>query len=203
MHFCAPGLSWRLLWAAAAGFACSKGTPPSLPPPPWPEPRESKQPSASATPADPCGARTRCTLEHRQPIEELPGAELVQLLLARASDATTDAEHCERREYWLVRETRSTLLTADCTAQYGADTQGPAQIEVTGIRLSVRYVEFQESDRCELLEATINLFNLQVEQQERRVGSASQDTCTPDGPQLVTPPGDGSVERHLLLLHRV
>jgi hypothetical protein len=125
------------------------------------------------------------------------------VLLARAPDATTDAEHCDRREYWLVRETRSTLLTADCAAQYGADTQGPAEVNATDIHLSVRYVEFQESDRCELLEATINLSNLQIERQERRVGSVSQDTCSPDGPQpLVTPPGDGSVDRPLLLLHR-
>jgi hypothetical protein len=201
MHVCPPGLSKRLLWAAVAGLACNKGTPAS--PPSSPESLESEAASASAVPADPCGARVRCALKDRQPIEDLPGAELVQVLLARAPDATTDAEQCDRREYWLVRETRITLLTADCAAQYGADTQGPAEIETTGIRLSVRYVEFQESDRCEHLEATINLSNLQVERQERRVGSVSRDTCTPDGPQpLVTPLGDGSVDRPLLLLHR-
>jgi hypothetical protein len=201
MHVCAPGLSRHLLWAAVAGFACGKGTPPS--PPSSPEPLESEPTLTSAATADPCGTRARCALEARQPVEDLPGAELVRLLLARAPDATTDAEQCDRREYWLVRETRITLLTADCAAQYGADTQGPAEIEANGIRLSVRYVEFQESDRCEHLDATINLSNLQVERQERRLGSVSHDTCAPDGPQpLVTPPGDGSVDRPLLLLHR-
>ena len=201
MHVCAPGLNGRLIWAAVACLACSKGTPPS--PPPSAESRESEQASLSPAPADPCAARARCALGDRQALESLPGAELVQVVLARAPDGTTDAEHCDRREYWLVRETRSTLLTADCVAQYGADTQGPAEIKATGIHLSVRYVEFQESDRCELLDATINLSNLQIERQERRVGSVSQDTCTPGGPQpLVTPPGDGSVDRPLLLLHR-
>jgi hypothetical protein len=201
MHVCAPGLNRRLMWAAVESFACNKGTPPA--PSPSPGPLESESAAVSPTTVDPCGARVRCVLEDRQPLQELPGAELVQVLIARAPDAKTDAEHCDRREFWLVRETRSSLLTADCASQYGADTQGPAEIEATGIHLSVRYVEFQESDRCELLEASINLSKLQVERQERRVGSVSQDTCTPDGPQpLVTPPGDGSLERPLLLLHR-
>jgi hypothetical protein len=201
MHVCASGLNRRLIWAAIAAFACSKGTPPS--PPTSPEPLESETASVSSTPTDPCGSRARCAVKDRQSIEDLPGAELVQLMLTRAPDATTDTEHCERREYWLVRDGRSTLLTADCAAQYGADAQGPAEIEAIGVRLSVRYVEFQENDRCELLDATLNLSNLQIERQVRRVGSVLQDTCTPDGPQpLVTPQGDGSVDRPLLLLHR-
>jgi hypothetical protein len=199
MHVCAAGLNTRLIWAAVACLACSKGTPP----PPSPEPLESEPASVGHAPMDPCRARPRCALKDRRPVEGLPDAELVEVLLTRAPDATTDEDHCDRREYWLIRETRSTLLTADCAVQYGADTQGPAEVEATGIHLSVRYVEFQESDRCELLEAKINLSNLQVDRQERRVGSTSHNTCTPDGPQpLVTPPGDGSVDRPLLLLHR-
>jgi len=201
MHVCAPGLKLHLRWAAAVSLTCCRGTPPS--PPPSTEMAQTEPAPISGRSSEPCGRRPRCVLSNRQPLEGLPGAELVQLSLTHAPDARTDEEHCDRREYWLVRASGNTLLTADCAAQYGANSQGPAEVMVVGIHLAVRYVEFQESDRCELMEATINLSNLQIERQERAVGSVSHDTCHADGPQpLVSPGGDGSPDRPLLVLHR-
>lgn len=201
MHVCTPGLKLCLWWAAAAFVVCCKGTRPS--PPPSTELTQAEPAPISARISEPCGTRPQCVPQTRQPLEALPGAELVQLSLPHAPEARSDDEQCDRREYWLVRAIGNTLLTADCTAQYGASTQGPAEVKAVGIHLAVRYVEFQESDRCELMEATINLFNLQIERQERAVGAVSHDTCHPDGPQPLMPPaGDGSPERPLLVLHR-
>jgi hypothetical protein len=201
MHVCAPGLRLHLRWAIAVSLVCCRGTRSS--PPPSTELAQMEPAPISGKSSEPCQGRPRCVPKNRQSLEALPGAELVQLSLTHAPDAKTDEEQCDRREYWLMRATGNTLLATDCAAQYGPNTQGPAEVKAAGIRLAVRYVEFQESDRCELVEATINLSNLQIEREDRAVGSVSHDTCSPDGPQpLVTPAGDGSPDRPLLVLHR-
>lgn len=61
----------------------------------------------------------------------------------------------------------------------------------------------QEDDRCELVDATINLVTIIVERQDRRVGAVAQDRCVPERPlDGIPPPGDGSIDNPLLVLHR-
>lgn len=149
-----------------------------------------------------CTNRPDCSVDRVQIVDALPGSKFVTALIAPQSTAQDD-DGCARREYWLIAGDRSTLLAADCAAQLGADSQGPAEVTLTGNFISVRYVEFQEEDRCELLDATINLVAVTVEHQERRVGTVTRNKCVPEGAHSVIPPaGDGSQAKPLLVLHR-
>jgi hypothetical protein len=150
----------------------------------------------------PCGNRPSCVVHSSESIEGLPHARLVKAVIA-APGSDRDEDKCERREYWLTNGAQRTLLAADCAAQYGADSQGPAEVKLAGSNLTVRYVEFQEDDRCELVDATINLAAVTVERQDRRAGSVAQDRCVPGKPHNALPPaGDGSISKPLLVLHR-
>lgn len=201
MHFRAVGLKWTLgIAVIASPIACNSAR---QSPQAAPRAAAGEPGFAVPGPVNPCGQRAHCVVQDQRPLPGVPNGILAQLLLpAQAPEAPTDAEHCDRREYWLIRAKESTLLTTDCAVQYGADSQGPARVTVGGSRLSVRYTEFQESDRCEVVEATINLINLQVEQQ-RQTGSVAGDKCLPERPlPLVIPLGDGTLDKPLLLLHR-
>jgi len=162
----------------------------------------SQAPTGNAGVDGPCADRPHCVVRSSESIDGLPNARLVKTLVAAAGTAPSEGE-CERREYWLTDDARRTLLAADCAAQYGADSQGPADVQLAGNSLTVRYIEFQEDDRCELVDATINLVAIAVERQDRRVGRVSQDRCIPEKPHNVMPPvGDGSIGKPLLVLHR-
>jgi hypothetical protein len=94
------------------------------------------------------------------------------------------------------------LLAADCEAQWGADSTGPAELTLQGTKLSVSYVEFQSDDRCETLYAVIDLETASIEHQERKTGSVATNRCKVE--RLLNempPPGDGSRARPLLVLH--
>jgi hypothetical protein len=150
----------------------------------------------------PCDNRPNCVVDSSESIEGLPHARLVKAVIA-APGTDRDEGKCERREYWLTNGAQRTLLATDCAAQYGADSQGPAEVKLAGRSLTVRYVEFQEDDRCELVDATINLAAVAVERQERREGTVAQDRCVPGNPHDAMPPaGDGSIGKPLLVLHR-
>lgn len=179
--------------------ACNAGTsaPPSATAPVIPETTSSGSPVGG-----PCGNRPTCVVEGSESIEGLPHARLVRAVMA-APGTDQDDGKCERREYWLTDNARKTLLAADCATQYGADSQGPAEVKLAGSSLTVRYVEFQEDDRCELVDATINLVTITVERQDRLVGAVAQDRCVPERPHdRIPPPGDGSIDKPLLVLHR-
>jgi hypothetical protein len=150
----------------------------------------------------PCVNRPNCVVDNSQSVEGVPHARLVKAVMPAPGTAQDD-DKCERREYWLTDDARKTLIAADCATQYGADSQGPAQVVLAGSSLTVRYVEFQEDDRCELVDATINLVTRTIERQDRRVGAVAQDRCIPEKPHDVVPPaGDGSIDKPLLVLHR-
>jgi len=151
----------------------------------------------------PCAERPGCTVGARWNVEGVRDGALVRADLSSASNAQSDAESCRRREYWLLRPGGDVLLAADCEAQWGADSQGPAEVRLTGPRLQVRYVEFQADDRCETLEAVIDLVSLRIGRQERSTGVVQSDRCQVTGRLDVHPePGDGSLKRPLLSLHR-
>jgi hypothetical protein len=159
-------------------------------------------PRATEADYDVCEDRQYCIVGGQQGIDGAPGSTLLTAVISPPAAPTSD-EQCERREYWLVSTTQKTLLLADCKLQYGADSQGPADVHLSGRRLAVRYTEFQENDRCELVDATIDLVSVELERHERQVGSVAQDRCVPDGPQEPVPPvGNGSVGQPLLVLHR-
>lgn len=149
-----------------------------------------------------CTNRSNCDVDRVQRVDAVPEASLVRAVITPQGIGSAD-DACERREYWLFKGSRNTLLTTDCASQLGADSQGPAEVTLTGSHLSVRYVEFQEEDRCELVDATIDLVAVVIERQERRVGTVARDVCIPEGAHSITPPtGDGSPVKPLLLLHR-
>jgi hypothetical protein len=127
---------------------------------------------------------------------------LLEAEIAPTPDAESDDERCRRREYWLERASGNVLLAADCTAQWGAGSQGPAQVTLTGARLEVRYIEFQAGDRCETLSAVINLISAHIERQERQAGWVARGRCNSKEPVPDVPPlGDGSLGHPLLVLH--
>ena len=168
-------------------------------------PSTSAEPSA-ATPAaaapDLCHDRPGCSVA-RQPVAGAPGVALVVVRLAYAPDASTDADRCDRREYWLSRPTGDILVAVDCERQWGADNAGPATITVRGKRLEISYVEMQSGDRCESYSATIEAVGPRlVESQSRVVGSIVKDVCHPgQAAAPVDPVGDG-LRSPLLTLHR-
>jgi hypothetical protein len=198
MHIRSAHLNFHLATTALAlVLCCAEPKPPTAIEPNG----ESGQSSAIAA-TDPCQKRPRCIVDDAQPINGLLGAKLLRVSL-KHPDVGPDEYRCDGREYWLVRDAGNILIAADCTSQFGADTQGPAEIRLAGTQLAVRYVEFQEDDRCEVVEATVDLSSVQVERQERRGGSVAQDACKPEGvAMLASPIGDGSVGKPLLVLHR-
>jgi hypothetical protein len=151
-----------------------------------------------------CADRPRCSLASRQEIEGLSGSELLTLRIAERDDLPPDEERCVRREYWLARAIGNVLLSVDCEAQWGADGQGPAQLELIAERLHIRYVEFQAGDNCEIVDATINLSSVTVERHARQDGTVTQDRCQAGAAAILPDPpgGDGTASRPLLVLHR-
>jgi hypothetical protein len=198
MHIRSAALNFPMAATALALLLCCAK--PTAPTPIEPK-AESGQSSAVPEP-DPCQERPRCIVEYSQPINGLLGAKLLRVSV-KHPDVGPDDYKCDRREYWLAHDARNVLMVTDCRSQFGADTQGPADVQLAGTQLAVRYVEFQEDDRCEVIDATINLSSIQVERQERRGGSVARDACNPDGAAILAPPiGDGSVDKPVLVLHR-
>ncbi len=140
----------------------------------------------------------------RQSIAEAPGVELVTVRLAHAPGASTDEEHCDRREYWLSRPTGDLLVAVDCQVQWGADNAGPATIKVAGKKLHISYTELQSSDNCESYSAIVDVVGPKlVEAQSRVAGTVVKDACRVGKQQApVVPVGDGTAAHPLLGLHR-
>ena len=66
----------------------------------------------------------------------------------------------------------------------------------------LRYLEYQSSDNCEILEATILLSPLSVERQERWQGASRAGHCERERRVGEPPPfGDGSLAHPVLVLH--
>jgi hypothetical protein len=147
-----------------------------------------------------CRYRPRCTLT---PIGSVgTGSQLLRAELLPAPAPSSDEERCQRREVWLARAAGSVLLLADCAEQWGADSQGPAQLVLQASRLFVQYEEFQSNDACERLEASIDLGTLALEQQRWR-GVVASERCRAEQALSEVPlAGDGSAEQPLLVLHR-
>jgi hypothetical protein len=151
-----------------------------------------------------CKERPRCALTRHRPVMESPDRlVIVDLRIAHEPSATTDEDRCDRREYWLLGPGREILLANDCESQWGADNPGPATTSLDGTRFRVSYVEFQSSDGCETVDATVRLSPLAIEKEVRRQGTVRRNQCSAQKP-VRTPltPGDGSIGRPLLALHQ-
>jgi hypothetical protein len=210
LHVRSPGLTRRL--AAVLAFAllhgCGTGSTPSTPPVPPAAAPASGEPELAAARAAPdvalCANRPRCVLAATRAIEGLPGAKLLTLRIADVADPSAE-ERCDRREYWLVRQSRDVLISADCEAQWGADSQGPAELQLAAGRLTIRYVEYQANDTCEVVDATIDLSSVTIERHSRQEGRVAQDRCQAlvASSAPLPPAGDGTPAQPLLVLHRL
>jgi hypothetical protein len=206
MHVRSIGVTHRLAtMSLVALLHCNSAKVPASPPmaEPGPGTSESVFPSTGSDEVL-CGGRPRCALAARQAINGQPGVELWTLRLTDGDDTPADGERCNRREYWLVRPRENVLLSADCDAQWGADSQGPAELQLAAGRLMIRYIEFQANDNCEVVDAVINLSSVTIERNDRQEGTVIQDRCqgrTPSSAPL-PPPGDGTPNRPLLVLHQ-
>lgn len=150
----------------------------------------------------PCADRPRCTIRATETLDASSGVALLRAEIAPPANPTTDEEQCRRREYWLQRPSGNLLLAADCEAQWGADSTGPAEVTLEGTKLSVSYVEYQSGDRCETLHAVIDLQTARIERQDRKTGSVASNRCKAERALNEVPPaGDGSSARPLLVLH--
>jgi hypothetical protein len=189
----------RLITAFALLLAC-KTRPASSPPAPAAPAPSLQGPLARA---DLCAGRPRCSAA-RQSVAAAAGVDLVTVRLAHTPDASTDEEHCDRREYWLSRASGDLMIAADCAAQWGADNPGPATIEVAGSQLHVSYTEMQSSDGCEVHTATIGVAGPRlIEAQNRVAGTVVKNVCRPGNQQApMLPAGDGTAGHPLLTLHR-
>ena len=152
-----------------------------------------------------CHDRPRCEVKRRRAVRA-PGntpLEVVDLRIGHAPDtAGQDPDRCDRREYWLIGTGQPKLITLDCEEQWGADSQGPVDTTIDGVRMRIGYLEHQSSDGCEKDEIVVDLSNFAVEKHERWQGDAVQDRCTLTKPLPPRePPGDGSPAQPLVKLN--
>jgi len=139
-----------------------------------------------------CAGRSGCQMETRRKVPGAPGVELIDVALpavdpdAQAAPATgRDEPSCRGHEHWLVSgaDSRSPVarrLTRDCDSQEGADEMGHADWRIDGDQLTVRYEEFQSSDRCRGLEARLRATPLRMVTETRYDGFVSDQRCRRD-----------------------
>lgn len=154
--------------------------------------------STGATSDDLCGGRERCRTDVLKDEKEY-GVRVVRVSLSPPPGVTDDAERCTRREYWIARP--PALIAFDCDVQWGADQAGPAILKFQDGKLLVVYEEFQSSDRCERVDAVLQLSPVSVLKQLRRVGVVKNNKCIANRKAMTAGPGNGS-NRPLITLHR-
>jgi len=203
VHILSSSVKRRLATVLLGAGCAQQGAPgPREQPPVSPPASMATRAAQSAPPRGPCAGRPRCTVAETRALDGLSRAALLRAEIDPPANATTDEEQCRRREYWLQRSSGNLLLASDCETQWGADSTGPAQVTLQGTKLSVQYVEFQADDRCETLNAVIDLQTVRIEHQERKAGAVASDRCNAQHVLSELPPlGDGSSERPLLVLH--
>lgn len=161
--------------------------------------------ATAALPAPPatdplCAGRERCAVTRRRPAG---GARVVaDVRINHRPDATEDADHCDRREYWLIDGSKRRLIAIDCEKQWGADNPGPADTSVAGEKMVIRYVEYGANDTCATYEAVVDTASFRVERERWMTGDVQDSKCVKQRvSQDHTQPGDGSSMRPLVTLH--
>jgi hypothetical protein len=150
-----------------------------------------------------CHERPRCSIADRRPAGSPGASDVVVVRLAAPTDAATDEDRCDRREYWLSRPTGELLLAVDCEEQWGADNAGPASLTVAGTLATFHYVEFLSNDACEIVDASVRLPQGRIEAHTRRLGRVVDNVCRPSRKGAFIPgPGSGTLHHPLLVLHR-
>jgi hypothetical protein len=147
-----------------------------------------------------CAGRPGCALVRQRGADR--GAWVIDLVLPKQPQAEEPA--CNAREYWLVDTARErpALLAADCDKQPAADELAPAETTVKGGKFILRYVEFQSSDHCEMLQATVLLKTLGVFSQQRWEGESGPAGCVRKRRMTdLAPVGTATTGSPLLRLH--
>lgn len=182
----------------ACGFAvlaaCSTKARPTAP-----RPNVGHNASLTVAPAPKtlCDSRQGCAIIRERSTPALGELRVVDLAIAR----TDAAQGCKRREYWLTGVNDPVLLAADCEEQWGADEAGPADTQIVGSRLQVRYVEFQADDSCVVVDAEVDLKPVRILKLGRKRGRVAAEKCIAGEVRSESPVGDGSLNRPLLMLH--
>jgi hypothetical protein len=169
-----------------------------------PAPLDAAIASPGATATSPlCHGRPRCQVADRRPAGNPEAGQVVVVRLAAPPDAGSDEDHCDRREYWLTRPAGDLLLAVDCETQWGAENAGPASLRLAEDRATFHYVEFLANDACELVDATLRLPQGRIETHTRRWGEVVGNRCRPtQRPAPLPPPGTGTLDHPVLVLHR-
>jgi hypothetical protein len=161
------------------------------------------EPPSGDAAASLCRGRAGCAIVRHRPVPKSPKhLEIIDVRIAHRPDAAADEDRCDRREYWLLRPEGPALLATDCEEQWGADNPGPAVIQVSAREARFKYVEFQSSDGCETVDATVQLDPLVIKRQLRRQGTTRGNACVPKGRASPVAQGDGSPDHPVLVLHR-
>lgn len=150
-----------------------------------------------------CHGRERCQIVETHPCG-LGDCALATLRVSHQVDASDDEGRCDRREYWLLATSiPHRLLAVDCEEQWGADHAGPARLAVSNGEIRISYTEYQSSDGCEVVEATIRPTPLTLTRYERWNGTVVSSICRDRRPATRLPQaGDGSPGLPLVVLHR-
>jgi hypothetical protein len=146
-----------------------------------------------------CRGANGCAIQRQRPVEK--DMVLVDVGFSIAGDAGDD--ECTKREYWLVDTGghTQTLLAEDCQEQRSAESPSAAETRLEAGRLVFRYVEFQASDACEEVEASIDLGNLSVQQIRYEGVSDSKGCGAKKRVNRTVPPGNGARGYPILRLH--
>jgi hypothetical protein len=115
-----------------------------------------------------------------------------------------DDDHCDRREFWHIHGPLRTLLTVDCTEQWGADSQGPVQFAFSGENLQIAYLEWQSSDSCEKSIVILDWETAKILSARRWSGDSriQRLECVRLKPLKAAPSiGKGTIDSPLLMFH--
>jgi hypothetical protein len=147
-----------------------------------------------------CAGRERCVVTRRR---AAGGVRVVaDVRIAHRPHATEDADHCDRREYWLIDGSKTRLIAVDCEQQWGADNPGPADTSVAGDKMVIRYVEYGANDTCATYDGVVDTASFRIESERWMTGDVEHSKCVNQRPsQDHTEPGDGSSMRPLVTLH--
>jgi hypothetical protein len=151
-----------------------------------------KRPDSAEALRDLCHGKDLCWLVVLTPPQN--GAFLVQAKFPDANRFILPGDaYCDRREYWHVAGSVHTLIAADCSEQWGPDSQGPAHLSLEGGKIKLTYLEWSYDLECEKAAALLDFATAKVISMKRSKGTASDDRadCRHLKPLKSPPLGNG------------
>jgi len=151
-----------------------------------------KRPDSVEALGDLCHGKDLCWLVVMTPPQH--GAFLVQAKFPDANRFILPGDpYCERREYWHVAGSVHTLIAADCSEQWGPDSQGPVHLALEGGKIKLTYLEWGYDLECEKTVALLDFATAKVISMKRSNGTATDDRadCRHLKPLKPPPAGNG------------